>query len=61
MNLNGTIEVVDNGVVIINENGMEVEELYTSIVENGAPLTALAFENGLAPIFPGGKYIATIV
>ena len=57
---NGTIEVVDNGVVIINENGMEVEELYTSIVENGAPLTALAFENGLAPIFPGGKYIVTI-
>ena len=26
---NGTIEVVDNGVVITNENGMEVEELYT--------------------------------
>lgn len=57
---NGTIEVVNNGVVITNENGMEVEELYTSIVENGAPLTALAFENGLAPIFPGGKFIVTI-
>ena len=47
-------------LLYVNENGMEVEELYTSIVENGAPLTALAFENGLAPIFPGGKYIVTI-
>ena len=57
---NGTIEVVDGGVVITSENGTELEELHTSIVENGAPLTALAFENGLAPIFPGGKYIVTI-
>jgi len=57
---NGTIEVVDGGVVITDENGTELEELHTSIVENGAPLTALAFENGLAPIFPGGKYIVTI-
>ncbi len=57
---NGTIEVVEDGVVITNENGTQLEELHTSIVENGAPLTALAFENGLAPIFPGGKYIVTI-
>ncbi len=57
---NGTIEVVDGGVIITSENGIELDELHTSIVENGAPLTALAFENGLAPIFPGGKYIVTI-
>ncbi len=57
---NGTIEVVEDGVVITNENGTQLEELHTSIVENGAPLTAIAFENGLAPIFPGGKYIVTI-
>lgn len=57
---NGTIEVIEDGVLITSENGTELEELHTSIVENGAPLTALAFENGLAPIFPGGKYIVTI-
>ena len=57
---NGTIESINDGAVITNENGTEVEKLYTSIVENGAPLTALAFENGLAPIFNGGKYIVTI-
>ncbi len=57
---NGTIEVVDGGVIIRNDAGIELEELHTSIVENGAPLTALAFENGLAPLFPGGKYIVTI-
>lgn len=57
---NGTIEVVDGGVIIRNDAGTELEELHTSIVENGAPLTALAFENGLAPLFPGGKYIVTI-
>ena len=57
---NGTIEIIEDGVLITSENGTELEELHTSIVENGAPLTALAFENGLAPIFPGGKYIVTI-
>jgi AGCS family alanine or glycine:cation symporter len=57
---NGTIEKLDAGVLIINENGKEIEQLYTSTAENGAPLTALAFEQGLAPIFPGGKYIVTI-
>ena len=57
---NGTIEVVENGVLITGENGLESDQLYTSIVENGAPLTALAFEKGLSPIFPGGKYIVTV-
>jgi len=57
---NGTIEVVEDGVLITSENGLESDQLYTSIVENGAPLTALAFEKGLSPIFPGGKYIVTV-
>jgi len=57
---NGTIEVVDGGVIIRNDADIEVDQIYTSIVENGAPLTAVAFEKGLAPIFPGGKYIVTI-
>ncbi len=57
----GTIEVLDEGgVKITNINGVEVETLYSSIIENGAPLTAMAFEQGLAPIFGGGKYIVTI-
>tara|TARA_R110000868_G_scaffold37111_4_gene131351 strand:+ start:40633 stop:42273 length:1641 start_codon:yes stop_codon:yes gene_type:complete len=57
----GTIEVLDEGGVRITHiNGNEVEMLYSSIIENGAPLTAMAFEKGLAPIFGGGKYIVTI-
>ncbi len=57
---NGTIEEVDGGVVITNGSGQSVEQLYSSIIENGAPLTAIAFEEGLAPLFAGGKYIVTI-
>ena len=58
---NGSIEVqADGSVTIISSSGAEVETLYTSIVENGAPLTAIAFEKGLSPLFGGGKYIVTI-
>ncbi len=58
---NGSIEVQDDGsVVITSSGGAEIETLYTSIVENGAPLTAIAFEEGLSPLFGGGKYIVTI-
>ena len=54
----GSIEVSDNNATITSDSGAEVEVLYTSIVENGAPLTALAFEKGLP--FAGGKYLVTI-
>lgn len=58
---NGSIEVQEDGsVVITSSGGTEIETLYTSIVENGAPLTAIAFEEGLSPLFGGGKYIVTI-
>ncbi|MCG8374514.1 MAG: sodium:alanine symporter family protein [Balneolales bacterium] len=57
---NGTIEPADNGAIIRNSAGTVVEVIYSSIVENGAPLTAIAFEKGLSPLFPGGKYIVTI-
>ena len=30
------------------------------ILQNAAPLTAWAFERGLAPLFPGGQFIVTI-
>ncbi len=56
----GTIEVVDGGVLITHVDGTQLETLHSSIVENGAPLTAIAFEKGLAPLFGGGKYIVTI-
>lgn len=58
---NGTIELAQNGGVIITKaSGESLESLYSSIIENGAPLTAVAFEKGLAPIFGGGKYIVTL-
>ncbi len=57
----GTMEVLaEGGVIITHADGSQLETLHSSIVENGAPLTAIAFEKGLAPLFGGGKYIVTI-
>lgn len=41
------------------EDGTEVSNFYSGIVQNSAPLTSAAFERGLAPLFPGGGYIVT--
>lgn len=58
---NGQLELLEDGkVAIYSMDGESLGELQTSIVENGAPLTALAFENGLSPLFSGGKYIVTL-
>jgi AGCS family alanine or glycine:cation symporter len=57
---NGSITILDKGVEIKDVNGASLPTIYTSIIENGAPLTAIAFEKGLAPIFGGGKYIVTL-
>lgn len=46
--------------VFTDTEGNVIENVYTSIIENGAPLTSLAYEKGLAPIFPWGKHIVTI-
>jgi AGCS family alanine or glycine:cation symporter len=55
------LEVLGDGnVAIYSVSGESLGELQTSIVENGAPLTAIAFERGLSPLFSGGKYIVTI-
>ena len=44
----GQIVVLEDGSVTIQTlTGENLGELQTSIVENGAPLTALAFEKGL--------------
>ena len=59
---NGTMTKVpeESSVIIKDPAEEEVNTLYSSIVENGAPLTAIAFEKGLSPLFPGGKYIVTL-
>lgn len=55
---NGSIQVNGNTYTAKSLDGNNTPRLYSSIIENGAPLTALAFEKGLP--FPGGKYIVTI-
>lgn len=42
----------------LDSEGMPVGRLHGDIIENGAPLTAMAFEQGLP--FPGGRYIVTL-
>lgn len=56
----GTITVSGSGNVIKDASGTEIRRLHTQILENGAPLTAYAFEKGLSPLMAGGKYIVTI-
>lgn len=55
---------VFNGVVKYTEAGFSLEnsdeKFYGNIVENGAPLTAIAFERGLSVLFPGGQIIVTM-
>ncbi|MDR9419611.1 alanine/glycine:cation symporter family protein [Gracilimonas sp.] len=54
----GTLNI-ETGV-FTDESGTAVATVYTSIIENGAPLTSLAYEKGLAPLIPWGKHIVTI-
>ncbi len=56
----GTLEMVDGIGVFTDEAGNKVANVYTSIIENGAPLTSLAYQKGLAPIFPYGQHLVTI-
>lgn len=43
--------------IAIDENGTVYEALYGLAVENGAPLTALAFQKGLLPLGSWGNYL----
>lgn len=54
--------MVDNGTLpaFVSESGAEYERLHGGIVENGAPLTARAFEIGLSPVFPWGGFVVTL-
>lgn len=46
--------------VALDANGTQVASLYGNVIENGASLTSYAFERGLSPLFPGGRYLVTI-
>src|SRR5690625_7452245 len=57
----GTVVETSTGPVFISEAGTEYERLHGGIVENGAPLTARAFEIGLSPLFPWGGVVVILV
>ncbi|MDI6401562.1 sodium:alanine symporter family protein [Balneolaceae bacterium ANBcel3] len=57
---NGRIVFDSDGRYAIDDQQQTYSHLYTSVIHNGAPLTAAAFERGLAPLFPGGRYLVTI-
>ncbi len=62
---NGICEIGDDGtVVFMDESGSAVPsaeiQLAGAMTQNGSPLTAWAFQTGLAPITSGGNYIVTI-
>ncbi len=56
---NGTITIVDGVAVATDEVDMVHTHLHTGVIQNGAPLTAVAFERGLSPLFPGGGLLVT--
>jgi AGCS family alanine or glycine:cation symporter len=57
---NGQILLSPTGNRAVNQAGATVTGIYGNVIENGAPLTVLAFKNGLSPLFPGGNYIVVI-
>ncbi len=56
----GTIDIEGGTAEVLYANGSDAPILWTQTAENGAPLTSLAFEKGLSPLFPGGQIIVTI-
>lgn len=57
---NGSITMTEQGILVASSDGLEVTHFHAEAIENGAPLTAMAFEKGLAPLFPGGNLIVTL-
>lgn len=58
--VNGELVKLEDGSFSVKTAGIQTAQLTGKIIENGAPLTALAFENGLGHLFPGGRYIVTL-
>jgi AGCS family alanine or glycine:cation symporter len=56
----GTITKTETGYNVESSDGTEVSYFHANAIENGAPLTAVAFQKGLAPIMPGGDLIVTL-
>ena len=56
----GNLVIGDDGTIAFDDQDEPYHYLNTGVIENGAPLTAVAFERGLAPLFPGGQYLVTI-
>jgi AGCS family alanine or glycine:cation symporter len=56
----GEVVLDETRRVALDANGAQVASLYGNVIENGASLTSYAFERGLAPLFPGGRYLVTI-
>lgn len=56
----GRIEGAGVAAVVFTEDDRQLNRLYGGVVENGAPLTARAFEIGLSPISTGGGFLVTI-
>ena len=56
---NGTIDT-ENYTATSDASGEASGIVYGKEIYNGATLTSQGFEDGLAPLFPGGKYIVTI-
>lgn len=58
----GTVATLTPGAgpLAISEQGSNSGTLYGNVIENGASLTSYAFDKGLAPLIPGGKYLVTI-
>lgn len=57
---NGHIDISNGNVRALAADNRVYNELHTAVIQNGAPLTAAAFERGLSPLFPGGRYLVTL-
>lgn len=55
----GRINTATNQAEVM-ETGAVSGVVYGNVIYNGATLTSQGFEIGLAPLFPGGKYLVTI-
>lgn len=56
----GTLKRVEGEVIVVDSRGQEVEALYGEAVQVGAPLTAKAYERGLAPLGSWGSLVVTL-
>lgn len=56
----GSISKTETGYTVKSVDGNDVTYFHANAIENGAPLTAVAFQKGLAPLMPGGDLIVTL-